>query len=79
MGEWFDTGLKMSDKKTSRTVYASDELQCEKFLKKGWKAVAKKKAVVKKKAEVKKTATVKKKVVRRPSALRKALKVEKDE
>ncbi len=41
MSGWFDTGLKMADGKTKRTVYASDKIQAREFRKKGWKPVAK--------------------------------------
>lgn len=44
MGRWFDTGLKMNDAKTKRTVYAKSEVEEEEFLKKGWKVIEKKAA-----------------------------------
>ena len=57
MGIWFDTGLKMNDEKTKRTVYASSAAQKEEFLKKGWKVIEKK-ASVKRRRSAKKAASV---------------------
>ncbi len=57
MGIWFDTGLKMNDGKTKRTVYAGSVAQKEEFLKKGWKVILKK-APVKRRKSVKKAASV---------------------
>ena len=47
MSGWFDTGLKMADGKTKRTVYATDEIHAGEFRKKGWKAVVKRSAKAK--------------------------------
>ena len=41
---WFDTGLKMADKKTPRTMEAIDEAQEIEYFKKGWKPLSQKKA-----------------------------------
>lgn len=49
MGEWFDTGFMMADRKTVRSVYASSDIECEEFLKKGWKPVEKKALAVRRK------------------------------
>ncbi|MEE9615273.1 MAG: hypothetical protein V3W31_10065 [Thermodesulfobacteriota bacterium] len=38
---WFDTGMRMTDGKTPRTVKAVDEDQAEEFKSKGWKPVKK--------------------------------------